>query len=358
MTTNKGQHVKVVEKEHRVPLATGGRVSAIIPQSIEEAYRLASAIASANMAPSSYDRSAEKILIGILHGMEVGLPPMAALQSIAIINNMPSIYGDGVLGLVRASGLLEEFKETLEGEGDARTAVCWVKRLGEEGLEREFSVADAKKALLWQKTDTWTKYPQRMLKMRARSWALRDGFTDILKGIKITEEVRDMGDVVEVGGGGSYVPEPQKADYEQADAGTPAEGSELDGEFRQGSTGYIGDEPEEEAGYKGTVRAENMKRETPTKSVSGRTTTPDTFLEKNGAVIIFGLDGVAIKSYAHPIEYFNKLKSLIGEADDPHALLELNQGGANIFVRKDDVNMKRYDSCMAKANEVASAEGE
>src|SRR5262249_49394 len=34
-------------------------------------------------------------------------------------------------------------------------------------------------------------YPRRMLMMRARSWALRDGFADVLRGLSIREEVED-----------------------------------------------------------------------------------------------------------------------------------------------------------------------
>ena len=78
--------------------------------------------------------------------MEIGLPPMQAIQSIAIINNRPTIYGDGALALVRASGLLEEMNERTDGQGDAMVAICTVKRRGEpQATVRQFSVVDAKK---------------------------------------------------------------------------------------------------------------------------------------------------------------------------------------------------------------------
>ncbi len=233
---------EVATKESfKPPLAKGGRIGAIIPQDIEQAYRLASAIAAADMAPKSYNRDANKIMVGIMHGMEVGLPPMAALQSIAVINGMPSIWGDGALALVRSSGLLEEFKETTEGEGEQAKAVCWVKRKGEEGLAREFSVDDAKKADLWGKS-IWGKYPQRMLKMRARSWALRDGLADVLRGLHIAEEAQDMGELYQAADG-SYVPadRPLREHYtrqtevrqQAAEADPPAQGEDLDSQYRQ-----------------------------------------------------------------------------------------------------------------------------
>ena len=138
-------------------------------------------------------------MVAIMHGLEVGLTPMCALQSIAVINGKPTIYGDGAIGLVRGSGLLEwieEIEETRPGIGLA--AVCRVKRRGEpQPIERIFSEADAKKAGLWNKRghkgeDTpWITYPRRMLLMRARAFALRDGFADVLKGLGIKEEVED-----------------------------------------------------------------------------------------------------------------------------------------------------------------------
>jgi hypothetical protein len=61
------------------------------------------------MAPESLD-TLEKVMVAILHGLEVGLTPMNALQSIAVINGRPTIWGDGAVGLIRASGLLEYMK--------------------------------------------------------------------------------------------------------------------------------------------------------------------------------------------------------------------------------------------------------
>lgn len=172
-------------------LRAGGSLTAIVPQSIEEAYRMASAVVAAGMAPKSLD-TAEKAMVAIMHGMEVGLTPMAAMQSIAVVNGFPTIWGDGALGLVRGSGLCEGVKEWIDGDGDQMVAVCEVRRRGEaDPIRRTFSVADARKAGLWSKAGPWQNYPKRMLQMRARSLALRDGFADILRGLRIREEVED-----------------------------------------------------------------------------------------------------------------------------------------------------------------------
>ena len=63
--------------------------------------------------------------------------------------------------------------------------------------ERKFSVADAKKAHLWGRRGPWENYPERMLQMRARGFALRDSFPDALKGVITVEEAQDFPEVME-----------------------------------------------------------------------------------------------------------------------------------------------------------------
>lgn len=164
---------------------------AIIPQDVDEVWRFAIMIKQAGMAPKSLD-SPEKITIAIMTGLEVGLKPLQAVQGIAVINGNPSIWGDAAIGLVMGSGLVEDIKEFIECEGDLMTAKCVIKRKGiESPVTGSFSVGDAKCARLWGKAGPWTQYPKRMLQMRARGFALRDSFPDILKGLKIQEEVLD-----------------------------------------------------------------------------------------------------------------------------------------------------------------------
>jgi hypothetical protein len=177
----------------KAPLTAGNKPVAIVPVDFDGAYRIANVVVTAGMAPKTL-QSVEKAMVAILHGLEVGLTPMNALQSIAVINGRPTIWGDGAIGLIRASGLLEYMKEFYENEDDPlkMKAVCIVKRKGEpEPVRGDFSMADAKKAGLLSKEGPWQTYPKRMLKMRAR-WPLRDTFADVLKGLALKEEVEDQ----------------------------------------------------------------------------------------------------------------------------------------------------------------------
>lgn len=174
----------------KVPVMAGGKVASFIPTSLEETWRLSTIIASSKMAPKSYDNDPNRIMVGIMAGLELGLTPFTALQSIAVIGNNPSVWGDGALALVEASGLLEYHHETFDDR--TNVATCTVKRVGKPSeVVRTFSFEDAKKASLLGKQGPWQGYPKRMCQMRARSWALRDTFSDVLKGLGIAEEVQD-----------------------------------------------------------------------------------------------------------------------------------------------------------------------
>lgn len=198
-------NLPVAPRQPKAPLNTGGRVQALVPGSMEEAYRLARAIAESGAAPKAYLNDPKKwdsgfnenkILAGILHGLEVGLTPFAALQSIAVVNGMPSLWGDGMLGIVRSSGLLVDIQEFIEGDANNPVAVCRCLRAGQATpIIRTFGKADAAKAGLLSKEGPWKLYPQRMMQMRARSWALRDGFADVLRGLHSAEEAIDMGEL-------------------------------------------------------------------------------------------------------------------------------------------------------------------
>ncbi len=167
-------------------------------ETIEDMLAFAEYVAKSPFCPRGMEKPGD-IVVCLQSGAEIGLPPMMALQSIAVINGRPGIFGDAALALVRASGLLESFKEELIGKSgeDSRGYRVTLKRVGMDEATEEFTVADAKLAKLWGKRgkqgqDTpWITSPKRMLKFRARGFALRDNFGDVLKGLRTIEELND-----------------------------------------------------------------------------------------------------------------------------------------------------------------------
>ena len=210
-------NIQPIDKKFNLPAS--GAMTAIIPRNMDEVWRLAQAVSLSGLSPNDM-REPEKVMVAILHGLELGLKPMQAIQRIAVINGRPSLWGDAALGLVRASGLLEEIKETIEGEGDARIAVCETKRRGDPGsIIRKFSVRDAKVAGLWGKKGPWTTHPDRMLQMRARGFNLRDSHPDVLGGMYLAEELQ--GEAIDVTPTIPTPPTPPKIDQDTSRVANP-----------------------------------------------------------------------------------------------------------------------------------------
>ena len=160
----------------------------------EDAQRFAKAVVASGFAPKGMNEAG--VIIAMQMGAELGLSPMASLQNIAVINGRPALWGDAMLAICRASGVFDEesFEEVVEDTGKgALKATCTVRRLPNgRPVVREFDLSDAKMAGLLGKSGPWSQYPKRMLQLRARSFALRDAFTDVLRGFDCAEEVRDI----------------------------------------------------------------------------------------------------------------------------------------------------------------------
>jgi len=160
-----------------------------------EAMEFSKMLAESSMVPRAYQGKPQDIMVCVQWGYELGLAPMQALQNIAVINGKPSVYGDAMMALVQASPVCDGIDEHIEGEGTANpVAVCIAKRKGRNPVIARFSVEDAKRAGLWGKQGPWQAYPKRMLQMRARGFALRDAFPDVLKGLITAEEAADYPD--------------------------------------------------------------------------------------------------------------------------------------------------------------------
>jgi len=194
-----------------VQFKAGAPLSAIVPSSFEDVQRMARMAITAGLFKGDRKDTAEalhgKATMAIMQGLEVGLPPMQAIQQIAVINGRCVIWGDAVPALLWAHGF--RIKEWMDG----RVAHCTVTRPDGEQITRQFSEADARKARLWDDRATvtktwdgkseqkpndspWFRFPERMLQMRARGFAVRDGAPDVLRGIYMREEV-DGGELVD-----------------------------------------------------------------------------------------------------------------------------------------------------------------
>ena len=163
------------------------------PKSTAEAMELAKTLASSQLIPKAFQQRPGDVFVAMMWSHSLGIPIVQGLQGIAVINGKPSLYGDALLAVCMGSGQMADIEETVTGNADNLTATCKVTRRGKPTpVVSTFSIADARAAGLLGKPGPWKQYTSRMLKMRARAFALRDAFPDVLSGIASAEEMQDV----------------------------------------------------------------------------------------------------------------------------------------------------------------------
>ena len=166
-------------------------VQILRPTNFKEAQEMAAVMARTDMVPKDYRGKPANIIVAWQLGAELGLAPMQSLQNIANINGRPGVWGDAALALCKAHHSFQDVEEWVDGTGDKMVAYCLAQRKGKKDVKQSFSADDAKKAGLWGK-NVHGSYPRRMLQMRARGFALRDQWPDVLKGIHTVEELQHL----------------------------------------------------------------------------------------------------------------------------------------------------------------------
>lgn len=187
------------------PAVIGERQSSLIEkmfatEDFDKVVERCNYIAKSDFVPAGFKGNGPNVLMAIETGRGIGLSPPASLQYIAMVNNRPTLWGDGLAAIVYANGGDIKAQE-IGGEGsDDWGYRVTVTRPGCDPETETFTVADAKKAKLWGKTGPWTQYPKKMLMYRARAFAVRQQFSDVLAGVHVREEVEDFIDVTPYNG--------------------------------------------------------------------------------------------------------------------------------------------------------------
>lgn len=194
-----------------------GQISAIVAESeaharvsslaamaaeMQSCYKLCELLSRSPFTPRTLQGRPEFVFLAIKYGEGLGLDPFQSLQGITVINGKPCLFGDSLLALCLPHG---DIQETFDEQ--KQMAVCTCRRPGKSPVVRTFSMQEAQDAGLlafdknghalgrskegWTPTAPWGAYPKRMLQMRARGFALRDAFPDVLRGVISAEEASD-----------------------------------------------------------------------------------------------------------------------------------------------------------------------
>lgn len=156
------------------------------PEHWQAMREMAKSFHAAGALPAHWN-SAEKIVMGLQAGAEMGIPPMQALSTLLIVNGKITMEGKAMLKKLRQAGVSVEWVESTD-------QTCKVKLTRPDDKSEhteEFTMADATRAGLTKK-DNWTKYPKDMLRWKALSRAARFHCPDLSEGLYITEEALDF----------------------------------------------------------------------------------------------------------------------------------------------------------------------
>jgi hypothetical protein len=222
------------EEAKNLPVAYTGNDIPIVKGNIEirtvgDLVYLSKILAKTDMVPEAYKGKPDSIFVAHSLGMQVGFKSiLASLQSIAVVNGNPSIWGKGALGLLKQSGQLTKHVEVfqladgtqvdhyngpadLDEWDDGITAICEMTRGDGEPTRGMFSVADAKRMGKWNKPTkkgyrtVWMNHPTDMIMWRARHKVIDKDWADIMCGLMPYEIAIDM-EPINSEGAITYVP--------------------------------------------------------------------------------------------------------------------------------------------------------
>jgi hypothetical protein len=165
--------------------------AALMPQTLDEKLKMATVLAKSGLVPNTLN-TAEKVLVALQTGHELGLSPMVSVNNVIPINGRPTLSADIMYALARNNpeyGGIEWKTRTKE------KAEVVITRITPKGAAEKFTgyfdMEMAKQAGLAEK-DTYKKFPDRMMRARALSRACKEAFPDVFAGVYSPEEAEDF----------------------------------------------------------------------------------------------------------------------------------------------------------------------
>lgn len=156
---------------------------------IAEVFRLADHLAQAvGFVPAAYLGKPNAIAAAMLTGIEIGMGPLESLREIHIVQGRPTLSSASMLARAIRAGIKVEWLEATDKAARLRLT------RGTVSYEQSWTMEDAKRADLANKSGPWKTYPAAMLRARAISAAVRAFCPDVIGGggLYTPEEAGDM----------------------------------------------------------------------------------------------------------------------------------------------------------------------
>lgn len=163
-------------------------------EAVEVAFRIGQAAAQAGNYKS---KNAAELALRVKYGMEMGLGPATALQSVTVIQGSPTLTAGAIAS--RISAHPDYDYDVTAHTDESCTIVIWRHKRGEwrECPPSTFTMEDAKQAGL-VRSGPWKQYPRNMLFARALTNAARWYAAEVFGGAVYTPD--EMGAEVDQDG--------------------------------------------------------------------------------------------------------------------------------------------------------------
>lgn len=154
-----------------------------------EAHSIAQALSKTAFVSTTLRGKPDEVTGAILSGHEVGLPPMASVRSIDVIQGTPAMRAVAMRALVQSAGHTVRVKEQTMTRA---VVVGWRRNETESDAQQSVWTIDRAARLGLTGKDNWTKQPEAMLVARATAELCRLIASDVLLGLAYAvEELQD-----------------------------------------------------------------------------------------------------------------------------------------------------------------------
>lgn len=156
-------------------------------------------LAPSTILPTAYRGNAANAFVAAETGAALGLEPLQALASIAVINGRATLSSDLMAAVIRRAG---HTLRIVENSPESVTATLIRADDKTFKFEVTWDKEKAAKAGLWGQKGPWSQYPTQMLRARAITEVARQGASEALMGMIYSPEdfgatITDTGEVIE-----------------------------------------------------------------------------------------------------------------------------------------------------------------
>lgn len=189
-------------------------------------------LAPSTILPTAYRGNAANAFVAAETGAALGLEPLQALASIAVINGRATLSSDLMAAVIRRAG---HTLRIVENSPESVTATLIRADDKTFKFEVTWDKDKAVKAGLWGQRGPWSQYPTQMLRARAITEVARQGASEALMGMIYSPEdfgatITDTGEVIEaeIVDDTPAKPAPAKPKARQRPAAAPSQPAHLD----------------------------------------------------------------------------------------------------------------------------------